>query len=177
MANIWQNYEDNWVRQPLGSHYAVLPTQQGLPIQNLQEFPHNADQTTIANYERGDTTPLWVLLSGTKSRARINGKILSGGIHRLSDRDEVSFDGNSLLYFSTEEVATVEPFPVSDHPVFCARCRQSIEHGTSAVKCPSCGHWCEQSESKPCWKYGPTCPLCDQPTAFDTGLRWTPEAL
>ncbi len=177
MAHMWQSDGPAWVRRPLAGNYAVLGAQPELPIRSAMALPPDRGPVLLGLYARGDSPPVWVLLSAAESRVWVNGQILSCGLCVLRDRDEIMIAGRSRFYFSTEELARMEPFPASEGPVYCARCRQPIQPGTPAVRCPACGHWCEQSETKPCWTYGPTCPLCEQPTAFDSGLRWTPEEL
>ena len=82
-----------------------------------------------------------------------------------------------MAYFSTETTARVEPFPGTDRPVHCPRCKLAIEEGTESVRCPRCAIWHHQSETHPCWTYGERCALCDQETALDAGLRFSPEDL
>ena len=177
MAHIWQFGGSAWVRQPLTGKYFGLRASPEAVVQPMAALPAGGGAVALGRYESPEKTPLWVLFGKEASGVRLNGQSLLAGIAVLRDRDEILIGGRTRLYFSTEEHARIEPFPGAAEPVFCARCRQPIQAGTPAVRCPGCGHWCEQSEAKPCWTYGPMCPLCDQPTAFDTGLRWTPEEL
>jgi len=177
MAFMWQFESERWTRKPLNSALFSLHMNSDSPIRPEEIFPERDATAVIGRYGAGQETPLWVLLDRRLADVRMNGEALVTGIAVLHDRDEILIGGRTRLYFSTEEQPTVEPFPGSAHAVFCARCRQPIQQGTPAVRCPSCGHWCEQTEKKPCWTYGPNCPLCDQFTAFDAGLRWTPDEL
>jgi len=119
----------------------------------------------------------WVLLAGRASDVRINGADLVLGIRALRDKDEVSVDGHRL-FFSTEQLACVTPFPGAEQPAFCPRCKQRLERADLAVKCPRCQAWHHQSEKFPCWTYDSTCALCQhQLTALDAGYSWTPEDL
>ncbi|MSU57211.1 MAG: hypothetical protein EXS35_03350 [Pedosphaera sp.] len=177
MASLWQIDGTKWVRQPLSGSHAVLGAHPEMPVRTLAALAAADGPAVLGCYARGELPPLWALLGAAEAHVWVNGQPLAGGLRVLRDRDEILIAGRTRFYFSTEELAKVEPFTAGEHPVFCARCRQPIQSGTPAVRCPGCGHWCEQSEAKPCWTYGPTCPLCDQPTAFDTGLRWTPEEL
>jgi hypothetical protein len=176
MAHAWHRVGSSWERSPLSGVCVALADPAGAPC-----HPAEAPRTTIApamlrRYGPAPT-PVWVLLTNAACPVRVNGEPLLAGLRVLHDRDEILIGTQAPLYYSTEELARVEPFPGGEDAVFCARCRQPIQAGTSAVRCPACGHWCEQSEIKPCWTYGPTCPLCDQATAFNAGLRWTPEEL
>ena len=177
MAHIWQTDGTTRVRLPLAGNYFGLTAHIATPVQPAATLPAGGALATLGRYERAGQAPLWVLFGSAAGRLRVNGQSLLAGISVLHDRDEILIDGRIRFYFSTEETAKVEPFPACDGPVFCARCRQAISPATPAVRCPSCGHWCEQSEEKPCWIYGPTCPMCEQPTASDTGLRWIPDEL
>ena len=177
MAHLWRLDGTTWGRQPLDRKRVELNAQPDGLVQNQASLPTGGEKAVLGCYELHDQPPHWVLLVRASTGVRVNGQPLLGGIAVLKDRDEILLGGRTRVYFSTEEEAKVESFPGGERPVFCARCRQSIQPGTPAVRCPSCGHWSEQSESKPCWTYGPSCPLCDQPTAFDAGLRWTPEEL
>lgn len=117
----------------------------------------------------------WALL--TASRAfRLNGVPVSLGLAVLEDRDEIRLPGVHV-WFSTETQAHVEPFPQSATRGFCPRCKQAIEAGSPAVRCPSCGLWHHASDDLPCWTYAPTCAACAQDTDLDAGFRWTPEDL
>lgn len=126
----------------------------------------------------------WILLAGSRCGVRVNGVPLVLGMQVLGHRDEIllpvaAADEPCRCYFSTERLAGVEPFPAADGPATCPRCKQPIDQGDPAVRCPStsCGVWHHQSEKWPCWTYSEHCALCDTPTALESGYRWTPEDL
>jgi len=81
------------------------------------------------------------------------------------------------MFFSTELLAGVTPYPGSERPILCARCKAEIATASPAVRCPRCGAWHHQSDELPCWTYAERCSVCDQPTALDAGFAWTPEEL
>ena len=175
MANVWQREDSGWVRRPLSEALFTLVTRSRAARHPMASAEAGAP---VMLRRCGDAkSALWVLISSGAEKVHVNGQPLLAGLCVLRDRDEIQIGAQSRFYYSTEELARVEPYPGGEGPVFCARCRQEIKAGSPAVRCPACGHWCEQSESKPCWTYGPACPMCDQPTDFDTGLRWTPEDL
>jgi hypothetical protein len=116
----------------------------------------------------------WVLVGPPD--VTVNGLPLLAGLRVLRDRDEVCAGGHQV-FFSTERLARVEPFPGAAQPIYCARCKDVIERGADAVRCPDCGLWCHQTADTPCWTYGETCALCPQPTDLDASYRWTPEEL
>jgi hypothetical protein len=175
MANLWQLEESRWVRRLLADDALSLAAAPQAAARRTRSIELRIG-VTLKRYGTGEST-LWVLLSSGLEKVSVNGQPLLAGLCLLHDRDEILIGAQRRLYYSTEELASVEPFPGGNGPVYCARCRQAIQPATPAVRCPACGHWCEQSETKPCWTYGPTCPMCEQPTAFDTGLRWSPEEL
>jgi len=119
----------------------------------------------------------WAVLAAPHDEVWVNGLPLQVGIHVLADRDEIRIGGSGSVFFSTERLAHCEPLPASDRALFCPRCRQPIEPGSPAVRCPQCALWHHQSTELPCWTYSPTCALCPQPTELDAGFRWTPEDL
>ena len=108
---------------------------------------------------------------------RVNGAPLDLGIRVLADRDELRV-GSARAFFSTETLAAIEAFPGSERPTLCPRCKLEIVAGTPAVRCTKCRVWHHESvaDGLECWSYAATCAAdCDQPTALDTGLRWSPE--
>jgi hypothetical protein len=117
----------------------------------------------------------WVLVAGQKATLRVNGLLPSSGIRVLSDRDQIQLNGNTL-FFSTESLATVVPFPGTGRMLICPRCQEEILKDTPAVRCPNpqCGVWYHQREDRPCWTYAP-CSLCENPGDLDAGCRWSPE--
>ena len=122
-------------------------------------------------------TDLWVLFSSGQSRVAVNGVGLEIGMRALRDKDEIHV-GECVLFFSTEQVAQIVPFPGGGKPCKCARCSLEIAPGTPAVACPRCGAWHHQSQELPCWTYAPMCAaLGDQSTTLDGAFRWAPEVL
>jgi hypothetical protein len=149
----------------------------------------------------------WVVVAPAPSALRVNGLPLGTGIHALADRDELRLEGGGdRCFFSTERVARPVRYPGGAQPVHCPRDRRPIEPGSRAIQCPACSVWHHHPEVEPavaaeaqvpgdtaevgtaeaasgstepmsCWTYGPTCALCDQPSALDAGFRWTPEGL
>jgi hypothetical protein len=121
----------------------------------------------------GDGTG-WVIVG--PAAVAVNGSRLDTGIRVLRDRDELRAAAGRV-FFSTESLAVVVPFPDTGRKTFCPRCKLEIAPGSPAVRCPACGVWHHQSEEFPCWTYAPRCALCDHPSALDAGYRWVPEDL
>lgn len=116
----------------------------------------------------------WVVVAG--AAVRVNGRALDTGIAVLRDRDELLVTGRRA-YFSTETLASIEPFPGADRPAICPRCKLTIEPHTPSVVCPACKVRHHQSEALPCWTYATKCALCDQPSVLGSGYRWVPDEL
>ena len=155
-----------WIREsatPSADWSAVLLAPDSRPVHPLVDLRR----------VRGDAETFVVL--GT-SAVRVNGAPLDVGIRVLRDRDELRVDG-CRVYFSTESLAELVPFPGADRPVFCARCKLEISAGTPAVRCPACTVWHHQTDRLPCFTYRETCSTCPQPSALDAGYRWSPEEL
>ncbi len=120
----------------------------------------------------------WALLAGRQASVRVNGLPLALGILALNDRDEI-VAGVHRMFFSTEELARVMPFPGLAQPAFCPRCKQRIEIGDPAVCCPTCHAWSHQTEKFPCWTYNEApCAMCQrQATTLDAGYNFNPATL
>ena len=119
----------------------------------------------------------WVLVGTGDRRVRVNGQTATTGLVVLNDRDEIVVAGQKPAYFSSEQLAKIESFPGGPEGGCCPRCRQSLDPGIDAVRCPSCSLWYHASVDRPCWEYSPTCAVCPQQTALDAGFRWTPEEI
>jgi hypothetical protein len=121
--------------------------------------------------------PVWALIASRNSGVRVNSRRVTAGLCVLTDRDEIRTGDGTRFFFSTETLATVVPFPGAERPVYCGRCREPIEVGAQAVRCPSpgCGIWFNESTELPCWSYTSKCPFCGHPTALDSGFSWAPE--
>jgi hypothetical protein len=116
----------------------------------------------------------WLLMAQPEAALRLNGIVLPGSIRLLQDKDEIAI-GGERMYFSTEEFTVVAPH--QGESLICPRDKTPVKAGDLAVRCPGCGAVHHQSAELPCWLYADTCSLCEQPTALDAGLRWTPEDL
>jgi hypothetical protein len=136
------------------------------------------DAAALLLRSRTDEGETWLVISATATGVALNGEPLHAGIRVLADRDELRITGLGRVFFSTEQLARVTPFPGADKSTFCPRCKQEIAPGSPAVRCPSstCQRWYHQSDEYPCWTYTEKC-LCGHPTALDAGFQWTPNEL
>jgi len=180
-AHVWlQDTPNSWAVLPLVGNYFILDPGSVPPVRATQSPRVKQGQVLLGRYQRDGEPERWVLKAAPRTAITVGGRRLYFGIRVLADRDEIVLGGRVRLYFTTERLPRIEPFPGSAHPTFCARCKQRIEKGTLAVRCPNpeCNYWCEQTEARPCWTYGPTCPMCSQPTKLEGAtFRWSPEGL
>jgi hypothetical protein len=180
MAHLWVRHDGgDWAVQGLASGGLRLDTD---PPRRLKEEIVGSDDADGILLLRDATSEgaRWILLAGVQHHVRINGLPLSAGIRVLADRDEIRVAGKEPWYFSTEETAHVVDFPGSDTPIRCPRCKQPVESGMPAVRCPDCGVWHHQAPDirLPCWTYAELCGACArQPTALEAEFRWTPVGL
>jgi len=175
MAHLWVRDESGWGAQRLdgvGIDLAGLLASQAAAPEN--PATHSQPARLICAGAAG--TRSWALIAPSASGLRVNGRTLPAGLCVLDDRDEIR-SGADKLYFSTETLATVEPFPGSDRQVFCGRCRQLIEPESPSVRCPGCGVWYHELADLPCWTYAEKCTFCDQATALNAGFSWSPEEM
>jgi hypothetical protein len=121
----------------------------------------------------------WLLVGGRS--VRVNGIPLLAGICLLEHRDEIRVDGLEPVWFSTEKLARIQPFPGSDQRTECPRCKLEIKRGHAAVRCPApgCGAWVhmDPEDELPCWQYGQskTCPSCEEPNLLAETWTWLPD--
>ena len=115
----------------------------------------------------------WMLFAAPGA-VRVNGLPVRLGLRVLADRDEI-VSGGRRLFFSTESLPVIEPF-AGAAAVVCPRCRQPVQPGAASIRCPKCGVVHHQTEDLPCFRYGETCAMCDQPSDSES-FQWSPENL
>jgi len=166
MAGIWRRQAAGesgsggvWMRAALGGAELRLP---GARL--VATAPGGIDDARHAP-ER------WLLLAD--ARARVNGEPVVAGVRLLRDRDEIRLAGGEVVWFSSEELARIEPFP-GNEPLPCARSCRPITPGAPSVRCPRCGTWHLQTEEYPGWTYAGTCTVCSAPTRLSGDYAWHP---
>ena len=175
MAHLWnQDDSGDWVATAVGEALASQSKALGAGVTSLDEVMAQ-EQALLRRLANPHET--WAVLCPPRSDVRVNGEPVPLGLAILSDRDELRVPGRPVRYFSTETIARVERYPGTTGGGFCPRCKQPIESGSAAVRCPACGLWHHSAGELQCWTYGPTCAGCAQDTAMDAGFRWTPEDL
>ncbi len=174
MAHLWfrDKNDEHWSAITMGAralNICVCPPHAPPMAFRLGE---NADALVVRAVAGG--APVWVLLAMANSEVRVNGFAPVAGMRVLQDRDEIRTGVGGTLFFSMEALASVEEFVGGEQAIYCGRCRQRLEQGHLAVRCPRCGIWYHQADL-PCWTYSPTCAFCPQSTPLDTGYSWVPE--
>lgn len=178
MAHLWVTTESNdWAVLPLEDDAFTLTTSPPKPVRRSLDDGEVLSSVLLTRTRGGADGLMWVLIAGAGSGVSLNGLPLVTGMRVVSDRDEIRIPGLSNLYFSTESLARVEEFSGSDQTLFCPRCKQEIEQGAAAVKCPACGVWHHQTQELNCWTYAEVCALCAHATDLSAGFEWTPEGL
>lgn len=179
MAHLWipeQQAVGNG--EPTWNEWALLPLEGGAVALGPDEGrPARRGGAALLVRSRSAAGEVWFAMCATPAGVHLNGVPLPAGIRALTERDELRVDGWGRVFFSIERLARVEPFPGSERPVRCPRCKLEIAAGAPAVRCPQCTVWHHQSDEFLCWTYAEHCALCPQMTALDAGYRWTPEGL
>lgn len=181
MSHVWiADEEGTWSPTELEHETYLLsgsgltdPAETGTP-------PADPDLPRLHRVTNGQSA--WAVMHSPEAPLWLNGDVLPAGIRLLTDRDELLFrPGGDIplvrVYFSTEALAQVQHFPEGMKSTVCPRCKQRLDEGDEAVRCPACGMWHHQREDRQCWTYAEHCAMCDCGTDLDQGYRWTPEEL
>lgn len=170
MSHLWiKDEEQQWaVFLLLSDTYALEPF--------LEWSTRTTESGSAVSIVRssGEENEQWHLLVPHGVRVSVNGLPIITGLRTLRDRDQITI-GDRTAYFSTEERVQRVPFPGGERKFFCARCRQELIVGVSAVKCSQCNVWHHQTNELPCWTYAAHCALCSQQTDLEAGYRWQPD--
>jgi len=174
MPHLWMSQDPpSWSILNLTQPVTLLSAADGVPLS-----PADDSLTVQAIRLVACPNEEHVLIAPRDVRIRINGDPLDTGIRALSDRDEIRVGPAGHLFYSTEAVAAVVPFPEDSMP--CARCGDPIVKGEPAVRCPepNCRAWHHQKPGLECWTFENTpCARCDRTTTLDGALRFRPEDL
>jgi hypothetical protein len=177
MAHLWLMDKDEWALLPLEGDVFAIEGGRVRRVSDLLSVASTKSSIGIRRVTDASRT-LWAVVAPPEARVTVNG-MPTLGLAMLADRDEIRVPGDRPLFFSTEVLAHIEPFPEADSHGLCPRCKKPIAAGCPAVRCPICGLWYHESESDrlPCWTYATHCAACSHLTALDSGFRWTPEGL
>ncbi len=174
MAHLWRKTTAGWEARTLAKKVYDLDSLTAHRAGEAKPGAAGADAArgVLAAVEGSRT---WVLASSPDAEIRVNGRAPLAGLAVLSDRDEIRLRGGVQCFFSSEDLARIEEFPALDRPTHCGRCHLPIKAGSSAVRCPICGIWYNQSAEFPCWTYSDICAYCGHPTSLEAGFSWIPE--
>ena len=174
MAHFWMQAASGWEAKKLELAQYDLASISAPQAGDRAPAPTHSKTPQLIR-AGGAGSHVWALAVPSNDRVRVNGRAVLAGLCVLGDRDEIRTSSGARYFFSTESLAGVETFPAKDRAVFCGCCRQKIDPGSPAVRCPGCGIWYNQSAELPCWTYADKCTFCGQQTALDAGFKWTPE--
>ncbi len=164
-AHLWIDQGDDWGILPLNSA-AVRWS----PAGALRAGPPAESGLSPGVLMPSDSG--WVLVCPPGS-FWVNGEPVVLGMRVLTDRDEL-VTPSGRMFFSTESLATVVPFPGAASPLTCPRCAREIALGADAVRCPACGTWYHEGEDgRNCYTYG-VCLSCDRDPSLGDGYRFDP---
>jgi hypothetical protein len=174
MAHLWHRSSSGLVAKALAAKEIWLTAEEG-PAGSPHGHQHNMGRAALLMRVEAGAGPQWALIAPHDCHVLVNGRPPIAGLSVLRDRDEIRSASGALYYFSTESQVAVVEFPGMEHPVFCGRCRQRLEPGSSCVCCPACSIWFHQGSDLPCWTYSEKCPFCSRATSLETGFAWIPE--
>src|SRR5438552_1751293 len=128
MAAIWTpKIKDNrrcWAALPLaGSAYRFTDAE---PFVRRAETPAARAESEVLVRVINETQENWFLAVPRAARLWVNGRRPLLGAHALEERDEIRLANGLRLFFSTERLPQVVPFPGAAHEIICARCRTEI---------------------------------------------------
>jgi hypothetical protein len=178
MAHIWlRSSAEAWTQAALAEQEYLLAADSVQPRDAAST--RDAAAPVLRRFGSNPRESAWALIAPPGTDVRVSSHPVRAGICILADRDSIRLSGAAPAYFSTEELARVEPFPHVEEPHYCPRCKLEIVAGGATVRCPACGVWHHEDAAaeRRCWTYAARCALCEQPTALDVGYRWTPESL
>ncbi len=187
MSGTWHKaeHEHEWHRAELAPVTELLPD----GVQAIERFGGTELASKVFLYCRDDADgrPACLLFAPLDAGITVNGEPVTTGVRVLSDRDVIGRPGSADVYFSSESLVRVEPFPgpgaansAEGEATYCPRCRRAIDPGYPAVSCPGCSTWFHQNpeEARDCWSFSPTCGVCQQDTDLaNARYRWTPESI
>jgi len=177
VPHLWIRTDDgDWAAFPLEPGTELTLARVPAPHFGALEDAADGGAATIAAVAAGRREES-VLFAPGVPRATVNGLPVRAGIRVLAHQDEVRLASGAAFFFSTEQLARIEPLPAFGRRVNCARCQQPIEEASAAVRCPACDRWHHERPDLPCWSHVPKCATCPQATALDAGFRWTPADL
>ena len=182
MAHMWVQLGDEvgeWVIVSLDNNGEafLLTGDPSAPVVAYGDKRGKRGGAYIIRHRNLDGSESYQLFASAAADVHVNGSLVALGTKVLKDKDEIRVGKSRPMLFSTERQARVKNFPGIGKPAMCPRCKQEIQMGTPAVRCPNCGVWYHQTDELPCWTYSQRCSLCPHSTSLEAGFSWTPETL
>ena len=174
MPAIFHKADSEWRAERLATKHAILGFDP-MRLMALEAASPSLPGDCIALMHI-DCGRKWIAFIPDSMHILHNGQPVMAGLRMLAHGDSLAAAHGGPVFFSTEDVACVEPFAGAE-PVSCPRCKCEIAPGQPSVRCASCNVVHHELADRNCWTYAPKCAVCSQPTALDIGLRWSPEAL
>ncbi len=137
MAHLWvQGIDGDWATAQLTDNAYHL-SEGGLSAVEETAIRQPRSRFAMLVRKAAGREDHWTLLSNGSSRVRVNGSPVVLGMRVLDDHDEIVVQdapssGGGRCFFSTEQLAEAKPFPGTEQPVHCPRCKQAIQKGDSA---------------------------------------------
>jgi len=111
---LWiKNKDCAWVDHALDNDFVAIGPGTATPMV-APDAPGSNSGTVLIRY--GDTHGFdrWFLICTPGSRTRVNGARVPIGVRVLADRDAIALGDRQILFFSSEQLARVLPFPGKD---------------------------------------------------------------
>ena len=137
MAGIWAQQKDEEVPwgvaslEGLGEAFYLTGDPKRPVTARKDDVPHG-QSPYIIRHEEPDGRERWSLFAPPEARVRVNGMLLSIGMHVLRDKDEIQMGASGPLLFSTERLARTEPFPGTGQPFFVPGVKPKSCRGSQA---------------------------------------------
>lgn len=176
MGHTWEKDDvGGWVDHPLEAEMVALGQEGPIPLQVDEQLGCVSGPVLMRSLDSSNEER-WLILCVPGSRARVNETPIPVGARLLKDRDAITFSGRHTVFFSSERLAQVEPYPGTTDDTCCIRCKLPLDPGAPVVRCPNpeCGFFHHESVQHPCWTYADGCAACGHPTDLDAGFQWSP---
>ena len=142
MAHFWiKNSDETWAVVALEATRYALRADLEYAVSASQQGGHDGVEALTLPLRGGDDGAFALLGRDTQGTVAVNGAPLHTGMRVLRDRDEIRLHDGRRLFFSTECLTQIAPYPKDESAALCPRCKMEIRPGQRAVRCPNsqCG--------------------------------------
>ena len=121
MSHLWvRNSDGRWTDHPLDSELVRL-TPNGPATLAEHALLNGVSDPVLVRTPDPFGLAGWVVMCSPCSRTRVNGVRLLIGARVLRDRDAIALGDGNTVFFSSERVAEIVPFPGEDNRTCCIR--------------------------------------------------------